>query len=245
MEMFLLIAIVSFAVYIIKKNQYKKTEYYFQTGNPYINLPFNKGRSGEFLTYKYLKSLDGYKKFLFNVYLPKENGNTTEIDVILLHESGIYVFESKNYSGWIFGTETQQYWTQTLPIGYGRTKKFKFFNPIIQNKVHLKWLHKFLKYERPLPFYSYIIFSDCCTLKNITLSSGNHFVINLYNILPAVKNNAANVGIQLTPTEIDNLYKKLYPLTIISEAQKIAHVENVQRKTTDYYKYRWYEPHKK
>mgnify|MGYP002509292044 CR=1 FL=1 len=35
---------------------------------------------------------------LFNLYIPKDNGETTELDVVLLHESGIYVFESKNYS---------------------------------------------------------------------------------------------------------------------------------------------------
>lgn len=230
MGIILLVAIIAFAVYTIKKKQYEKTEYFFQTKNPYRSLRFDKGRLGEFYTYKYLKSLDGYRKFLFNVYLPKENGDTTEIDVILLHESGIYVFESKNYSGWIFGTETQQYWTQTLPIGRGKTKKSKFFNPIIQNKVHLKWLQQFLEHERQLPFYSYIIFSDRCTLKDITLTSGSHFVINRYDILPAVQSNSANVGIQLTPKEIDNLYKKLYPLTQIDEAQKLAHIENVQRK---------------
>lgn len=230
MGMILLVAIIAFAVYTIKKKQYKKTEYYLQTKNPYRSLRFDKGRLGEFCTYKFLKLLDGYRKFLFNVYLPKENGDTTEIDIILLHESGIYVFESKNYSGWIFGTETQQYWTQTLPIGRGKTKKSKFFNPIIQNKVHLKWLQQFLEYERQLPFYSYIIFSDRCTLKDITLTSGSHFVINRYNILSAVQSNSANVGIQLTPKEIDNLYEKLYPFTQIDEAQKLAHVENIHRK---------------
>lgn len=40
-----------------------------------------------------------------NLYLPKEDGSTTEIDLIMLSETGILVFESKNYSGWIFGDE--------------------------------------------------------------------------------------------------------------------------------------------
>lgn len=230
MGIVLLIAMIVFAVYTIKKKQYEKTEYYLQTKTPYRSLRFDKGRSGEFYTYKCLKPLDGYRKFVFNVYLPKENGNTTEIDIILLHESGIYVFESKNYSGWIFGTETQQYWTQTVPIGRGAAKKSKFLNPIIQNKVHLKWLQLFLEKERQLPFYSYIIFSDRCTLKDITLTSGNHSVVNRYNTLPAVQSNFDKVGIQLTHEEIDSLYEKLYPLTQIDEAQKLTHIENVHRK---------------
>ena len=94
-------------IYMIKKGRYKKTEYYIQTKNPYGKMRRNKGQQGEFYTYKNLRPLKGYKRFLFNCYLPKEDGETTEVDVILLHESGIYVFESKNYSGWIFGTESQ------------------------------------------------------------------------------------------------------------------------------------------
>ena len=136
----LLFVIVVIVIYALQNWQYKKTEYYEQTKNSYLSVLFDKGRLGEFYTYKDLKPLDGYKRYLFNLYIPKDNGETTELDVVLLHESGIYVFESKNYSGWIFGTETQKYWTQTLPAGRGRSLKNKFFNPIMQNKGHIKWL---------------------------------------------------------------------------------------------------------
>ena len=69
-----------------------------------------------------MNSLEGTKRYLFNLYLPKDDGGTTEIDVVFLHDSGMYVFESKNYSGWIFGTETQKNWTQTLPMGPGKSR---------------------------------------------------------------------------------------------------------------------------
>lgn len=39
---------------------------------------------------------------LRNIYVPY-NGKTSEIDVLMIREKGIFVFESKNYSGWIFG----------------------------------------------------------------------------------------------------------------------------------------------
>lgn len=190
MWLLLLLILVVFIVYIVKKTLYKKTEYYRQTQNPYLKLWFDKGLLGEFYIYKYLKPLSGYKRYLFNLYLPKEDGETTELDVVLLHESGIYVFESKNYSGWIFGTESQQYWTQTLPAGKGRSQKRQFFNPIFQNKGHLKWLQAFLS-DQTLPLYSYIVFSDRCTLKNITLTTGKHFVVNRYDLLSDLQKNIA------------------------------------------------------
>lgn len=51
---------------------------------------------------------------LRNIYVPY-NGKTSEIDVLLLHEKGIFVFGSKNYSGWIFGRLQNAQWTQCLP----------------------------------------------------------------------------------------------------------------------------------
>ena len=64
------------------------------------------GRYGEALTARELKLVDlfGRKgKILRNVYIPKDNGETSEIDVLYITQKGIFVIESKNYSGWIFG----------------------------------------------------------------------------------------------------------------------------------------------
>lgn len=72
------------------------------------------GRYGEKLTARELKlaGIFGKKgKILRNIYLPKENGETAEIDVIYITKKGIFIFESKNYSGWIFGDEKSRYWT--------------------------------------------------------------------------------------------------------------------------------------
>ena len=108
------IAIFSIAVIVVlfaaagcinlyKKKKYEKTLYFVQTGNPFNKVMQDIGLIGEYFTYQCLAPLNGYKKFIFNCYLPKADGETTEVDVILLHESGIYVFESKitavGYSG--------------------------------------------------------------------------------------------------------------------------------------------------
>lgn len=225
----LFIILVIIVICVIKKRQYKKTEYYQQTKNSYSNVQADKGLLGEFYTYKSLKPLRGYKRYLFNLYIPKDNGETTEADVVLLHESGIYVLESKNYSGWIFGTETQEYWTQTLPASGGRSVKNQFYNPIFQNKGHLKWIQTFLG-DQTLPYYSYIVFSDRCTLKNITLTSGNHCVVKRHDLLKAIQENIAEVGINLSPDQIDALFQKLYPLTQIEETEKILHIRSIQQK---------------
>lgn len=216
-------------IYVIRSSEYKKTDYYKQTKNSYLGVLLDKGKLGEFYIHKDLTRLKGVQKYLFNVYVPKDNGEMTEIDVILIHESGVYVFESKNYSGWIFGSETQQYWTQTLPIGKKKSQKTRFFNPIIQNKVHMKWLRQFLGNEE-IPFYSYIVFSNRCELKKIDLISSDHRVINRYNVLSEVRKDIAKIKRHLLQEEIERLYLKLYPCTQKTNMEKLEHIQNIQSK---------------
>lgn len=209
---------------------YKKSEYYAITHIPLQKACFDKGRFGEYLTYTKLKSLKGYKRFLFNVYIPKDDGTFTEIDAIMLHESGIYVFESKNYSGWIFGSETQKNWTQTLRTEQNKTYKSTFLNPIIQNKVHIKWLQNYLHDNSTLPFYSYIVFSERCELKKVTLTSSDHLVVKREDIKFAVSAKASKTGRLLTQSKIEALFKQLYPLTQVNSSIKASHIQNIQSK---------------
>ena len=46
-------------------------------------------------------------KILRNVYVPKGDGEMAEIDVMCVTGKGVFVIESKNYSGWIFGSEVR------------------------------------------------------------------------------------------------------------------------------------------
>lgn len=50
---------------------------------------------------------------LHNVIIPTDNG-TTQIDHLLISRYGIFVIETKNIRGWIFGTADGPKWTQSL-----------------------------------------------------------------------------------------------------------------------------------
>ncbi len=191
---------------------------------------WDTGKTGERYIQETFKFLSGYKRFLSNCYVPKDDGTFTEIDIILLHVSGIYVIESKNYSGWIFGNENDKHWVQSFPTAGGHTKKIRFFSPIIQNKVHLRWLRKYLDIETDFPIYSYIVFSDRCELKKIGLTSTEHVVINRRALSSHIRRNFEKSGCKLSVTEIDSLYTRLYPLTQITEEQKALHIKNIEQK---------------
>jgi hypothetical protein len=94
-----------------------------------------------------------------NVTIPTSNG-TTQIDHIIVSQHGIFVVETKNIEGWIFGDAKSPAWTQSL---FG--KKFKFQNPLHQNYRHIKTLSEFLSIEED-KFHSLVMFTSDCTFKN-------------------------------------------------------------------------------
>ncbi len=73
-----------------------------------------------------------------NLIIPTARG-TSEIDHLIVSRYGLFVFELKDRSGWIFGDEKAKTWTA---IHFG--KKFRFENPLHQNFGHLMALRDLL-----------------------------------------------------------------------------------------------------
>lgn len=97
---------------------------------------------------------------LNNITLPLANGGSTQIDHVIVSVHGIFVIETKNYKGWIFGNEKQKQWTQAFPNG----RKYKFQNPLRQNYLHIKTLSDLLELDMSY-FHSMIAFIGECELK--------------------------------------------------------------------------------
>ncbi len=80
-----------------------------------------------------------------DVMLPSGQG-TTQIDHILVSPSAVFLIETKEMSGWVFGKPGQKQWTQLFMAGRRSRKagiksnKFKFYNPLLQNEGHAKAL---------------------------------------------------------------------------------------------------------
>ena len=73
-----------------------------------------------------------YRRFN-DVTLPSPHGGTTQIDHVFVSRFGVFVIETKNMSGWIYGHTRDRHWTQVFP-----TRKRSFQNPLHQNYRHVK-----------------------------------------------------------------------------------------------------------
>lgn len=186
----------------------------------------NVGQYGEYLTEYALThdNIAGDLVVLKNVYVPTSN-KTTEIDMLMIHEKGIFVIESKNYSGWIFGDYNQLNWTQSFPNG----EKHKFYNPIKQNRTHIKALAEYL--GKPMSeFMSYIVFSERCTLKKVPPDTSDVIIVRRPHMLNRLRSQLNGMSVKYTHDEIVAMKDKLTNLTNKSTAEKKQHIENIKTK---------------
>lgn len=206
-------------------NRYKASNYYQSTNNSYLSVYFDKGLNGEYSLYQYLQPFESMGcKFLFNLYVPRNNGKTSEIDVIMFHPKGLFVIESKNYSGWIFGNESNKQWTQTLPVGRGRSHKERFYNPIMQNATHIRAIRKYI--DDTIPIHSVIAFSDNCTLKDVAVKS-NVIVTYYSDLLREIKYKLSEINnYSMTPELLNETYNKLSQYANADEYTKFQHINN-------------------
>lgn len=195
-----------------------------QTGNGLFSTMFNKGNFGEFSSYGKLAKLQGYHKALFNIYIPNGKEQTTEIDLVYLHETGIYVIESKNYSGWIFGDEKSPKWMQTFPNG----QKFSFYNPIRQNLGHIIALKALLPSIETAQFTSIIVFSERCELKKVTCEAKYTYVIKRDRLSKLMEHQIQNSPKILETAYIDKIYNFLSQYQKVDKSVKEQHIETIK-----------------
>lgn len=222
----LLLLVVALAVWHIRDQVriFDASAYKRETGRKWWRTVSDKGANGEYELGRTLEKGFPGCKLLFNVYIPKSGGENTEIDVLMITTRGLYVFESKNYSGWVFGNEDDKNWTVTL----NSRVKNRFYNPIKQNAGHVKWLCKYLGVERDM-VRSIVVFGERCELKKIK-SSGLVPVVQRRRAPYVVRDFEKESDCRLTPEQQELYYQKLRGRCNLSEAERRKHIENVKRK---------------
>ena len=120
-----------------------------------------KGAAGEMKAALYLEVFaksDGYHRHE-NLLLPDGKGGTTEIDAVMFSPYGIFVFEVKHYSGWIFGDAKSKKWMQTF-----RRSRHQFQNPLHQNYKHIAALREITNLDEAY-FRSIVVFTGKAEFK--------------------------------------------------------------------------------
>ena len=109
------------------------------------------GSFGEWLANIFAKTLPG-GLVLHDVLINGAEQYTSQIDLLIIGNKGIYVVEVKNYpNATIYGNPNNAKWHY-----YTHGKKYDIYSPIKQNKKHAEYLKTFLHQFGDIPCYSVI-----------------------------------------------------------------------------------------
>ena len=73
--------------------RYVKSDNGSASGRSFAGTLLDKGTSGEFMIYSHLEKLGEPNRLLPHLHLPKSDGTTIDIDLVMIARTGIYVFE--------------------------------------------------------------------------------------------------------------------------------------------------------
>lgn len=188
--------------------------------------PLSKGEIGEKMVINELKRHFPKKdNYLINNVTLKTEERSTQIDHILINQFGIFVIETKHYSGWIYGNEKKQYWTQT----YQRGKRFQFYNPIKQNEAHINKLRKYLSHIPRENFTSIIVFTGDGTIRN-EISNNTIYLEELVTYIKKFK--SIKLEIQDIHTTIGRIEYHRKEISKQTDEEHIRNIYNSVNKTS-------------
>lgn len=170
-----------------------------------------------------------------DLYLARNNKQFSQIDVVVATQVGIIVFEVKDYSGWIYGNGKQNKWTEVLDYSnadyrfspFYKRKKYRFYNPIMQNQTHISLLKRALNED--VPYYSVIVFYGSSKLQDISFVPENTFVTKdyrIYEVLQKILTEKAPANYK----DKHNVVKVLKAAVANGDSilNKVAHTNNIK-----------------
>ena len=113
------------------------------------------GERGEESVEYYLRQWNADKEFYLvnNLLFSDNKGYSTQIDHIFINQNGLWVIETKNRAGEIYGNDQIEKWVQILGNGDIR---HEFYNPVKQNETHIRQLKRRINISAPI--YSIVLF---------------------------------------------------------------------------------------
>lgn len=194
----ILVTVFAFAIYL-KLNQAKI-----------------RGRLGETKVSLILNSLpEGY--YVFNDIYLRQGDISVQIDHIVISVYGVFVIETKNYTGWIYGSDQSEQWVKNM---YGH--KYHFQNPLRQNYSHVKRLQNIfgLSTDKFIPI---VVFLSGATLKCHTQG-----IVIYSSQLKSLMGSYTTPILDLL--EVRKLADILLSLNISDKRDRKLHIDNVRRR---------------
>lgn len=179
-----------------------------------LNQANIRGRRGERRVSSRLFSLPS-EYHIFNDVHIEVQGRSVQIDHIVASRYGIFVIETKNYTGWIYGNDNSEFWIKNM---YGN--KYQFRNPLKQNYSHVKSLQALLGVPES-KFIPIVVFLNGATLKCDTTG----IVIYSHQLRRTIFDHSIPI---FSDAEVEKLITLLSSSRIVEKNRRSNHVHKIK-----------------
>lgn len=181
------------------------------------------GDYGEHRMAAYLEDLPCEVYRVYNDILIRDGDYTTQVDHVIISRYGVFVIETKNIHGKIYGTGNSEYWSQYLPDQgykrYGYTQKHTVRNPLWQNAGHIKWLRR-LVFGNDVPIYGIVVFPTEADL----YINAEQPVLNMWDVVAYIKSIR---DIVLSEEQMSFYRRRLLEVVSQEESDREHHLVNI------------------
>lgn len=183
------------------------------------------GENGERTVSSYLADLECDDYQVFNDLLLRDGYYTTQIDHIILSRYGVFVIETKNVHGKVYGSGNAEFWKQYLPDWgykrYGTTQEHQLRNPLWQNAGHIKSLRR-LVFDNDIPIHGIVVFPYETDL----YVTADQPVLKIWQVVPYIKQYRDKV---LSADQLGFYRRRLLEVISTTESDRQQHLNNVNR----------------
>ncbi len=189
----------------------------------FLKSSWFKGKVGEWLINTASRFCLGQDEYhlIKDVTLPTDDG-TTQIDHIIVSRFGVFVIETKNMKGWIFGSGKQRMWTQQIY----RTRH-RFMNPLHQNYKHVKTLEALADIPAAA-IHSLVVFVGSAEFKT-------EMPANVTTVRGYLSNIKSKRDVVLNPMDVEAVIAKIEQLRLTrglkTDRQHVRHLREKQAAT--------------
>jgi hypothetical protein len=203
-----------------------------KVNKPKTIAPERIGDLGEYKINIQLDQLPKNCRSISDLMLPnsKSKSGYSQIDHIILSPHAIFVIETKNYAGTIYGDFERSKWSVN--------GKFTMMNPFHQNYGHIKAIHTLIPHVDISRFVSMVSFTRRCTFKvNDELrkiqsnelivydTELSEFIARKVNVLKLITDTSV-----FTEDQVSEMYILLTKENVLDQQIRAKHVENIKSK---------------
>lgn len=172
--------------------------------------------------YAYIKNEFPDAKFIRNAYIPKQDNTFSEIDLLMVDKTGIYIVEAKNFAGTITGNWTED---DKLIIKHPGGSSYDFFNPVKQNTKHYKNLKNATGLDSHY-FRSLIVLGDHTIFDFKTVPNFSR-VCQVKHACNQIRYLAKQNPVNITQHEVELIYDTLQKYVSKTDEKTIVHLNNI------------------